>query len=75
MDLLRELSLTTRFMLLAKYTIGPVKILGGYEHMQFVNPKPLACGRVRRGGYTLGTVNNANFRSADEQVGKIWDKI
>jgi hypothetical protein len=51
MDLLRELSLTTCFMLLAKYTIGPVKILGGYEHMQFVNPKPLACGRVRRGGY------------------------
>jgi len=43
MDLLRELSLTTSFML-AKYTVGPVKILGGYEHLQFANPKK-ACLR------------------------------
>jgi hypothetical protein len=49
-------------MLLAKYTYGPVKFYGGYEHIDFANPNnPLAAGSLLPGGYTLGTVNNTNF--------------
>ena len=45
-------------MLLAKYTYGPVKFYGGYEHIDFANPNnPLAAGSLLPGGYTLGTVD------------------
>ena len=65
----------TSFMLLAKYTIGPVKILGGYEHMQFANPKnPLLAGESIVGGYTLGTVNNANF-ATDKVLQVFWGGV
>jgi predicted porin len=65
----------TSFMLLAKYTIGPVKILGGYEHMQFANPKnPLLTGESIVGGYTLGTVNNANF-ATDKVLQVFWGGV
>jgi hypothetical protein len=53
---------TTSVMLLAKYVIGPVRLFGGYEHMQFANPStPLAPGNFLEGGYTIGVVNNTNF--------------
>ena len=65
----------TSFMLLAKYTIGPVKILGGYEHMQFADPKnPLLAGDSIVGGYTLGTVNNANF-ATDKVLQVFWGGV
>jgi predicted porin len=65
----------TSVMLLAKYTIGPVKILGGYEHMQFANPKnPLLAGESIVGGYTLGTVNNANF-ATDKVLQVFWGGV
>jgi predicted porin len=52
----------TSVMLLAKYTAGPIKLFGGYEHMQFANPaNPLVAGNFIVGGYALGTVNNTNF--------------
>ncbi len=52
----------TSVMLLAKYSIGPVKLYGGYEHIQFANPNnPLAVGQSILGGYTLGSVNNTAF--------------
>jgi len=52
----------TSVMLLAKYTIGPVKLFAGYEHMQFANPdNPLTPGSFITGGYSLGAVNNTNF--------------
>jgi predicted porin len=52
----------TSFMLLAKYTYGPVKFFSGYEHMQFANPRdPLAPGSFITGGYSLGAANNTNF--------------
>src|SRR5882724_2480986 len=59
-------------MLLAKYAIGPVKILGGYEYMQFANPKnALLAGNSIVGGYTLGTVNNTNF-TTDKILQVFW---
>jgi hypothetical protein len=40
----------TSVMLLAKYAIGPVRLFGGYEHMQFANPgTPLAPGNFLEG--------------------------
>jgi predicted porin len=65
----------TSVMLLTKYSIGPVKILGGYEHMQFANPKnPLLAGNSIMGGYTLGTVNNTNF-ATDKVLQVFWGGV
>jgi len=52
----------TAVMLLAKYTIGPVKLFAGYEHIDFNNPNnPLSIGSFLPGGYVLGAVNNNAF--------------
>jgi predicted porin len=65
----------TSFMLLAKYAIGPVKLFGGYEHMQFANPNnPLAPGSFITGGYTLGTANNTNF-TTDKILQVFWGGV
>jgi predicted porin len=50
--------------ILALYNLGfiPLKFYGGFEHIQFGNPKnPLAIGFDDIGGYKLGAVNNAAF--------------
>jgi len=65
----------TAVMLLAKYTIGPVKLYGGYEHMQFANPNnPLAVGSFITGGYSLGAVNNTNF-TTDRVLQVFWGGV
>jgi predicted porin len=65
----------TSIMLLAKYAIGPVKLYGGYEHMQFANPNnPLAPGSFITGGYSLGAVNNANF-TTDKILQVFWGGV
>jgi predicted porin len=52
----------TSVMLLAKYAFGPVKLFGGYEHIQFANPSnPLFAGQTFLGGYTLASANNTAF--------------
>jgi predicted porin len=52
----------TAFMLVAKYTIGPVRLYAGYEHINFANPNnPLAPGDFIEGGYTVFAPNNTNF--------------
>ena len=62
----------TSVMLLAKYAIGPVKLYGGYEHIQFANPNnPLAAGNSIVGGYTLGTANNTAF-ATDKILQVFW---
>jgi predicted porin len=59
-------------MLLAKYTIGPVKLFAGYEHMNFANPNnPLAPGAFIEGGYTVGVANNTNF-TTDRILQVFW---
>jgi predicted porin len=65
----------TAIMLLAKYAIGPVKLYGGYEHMQFANPNnPLAVGSFITGGYSLGAVNNTNF-ATDKILQVFWGGV
>jgi len=59
-------------MLLAKYTYGPVKFYGGYEHIDFANPNnPLAPGSFLPGGYVLGAVNNTAF-TTDRVLQVFW---
>jgi predicted porin len=43
----------------ARYTIGPWKLFGGYEWIQFQNPNnPLNVSATAEGGYNVGAVNN-----------------
>jgi predicted porin len=65
----------TAVMLLAKYSIGPVKLYGGYEHMQFANPNnPWTIGSFITGGYSLGAVNNTNF-TTDKVLQVFWGGV
>jgi predicted porin len=65
----------TSVMLLARYAIGPVKLYGGYEHMQFANPNnPLTPGSFITGGYSLGAVNNTNF-ATDKILQVFWGGV
>jgi predicted porin len=52
----------TVFAVAAKYTLGPWKFYGGYEHIQFANPStPLLPGAFAEGGYNVGFANNNNY--------------
>ncbi|HET7886974.1 MAG TPA: porin [Bradyrhizobium sp.] len=52
----------TTFQVAARYTIGPWKFYGGYEHVTYENPnQALAPGAFVYGGYNLGFVNNNAF--------------
>jgi predicted porin len=62
----------TVFQVAAKYTIGPVKLYAGYEHIEFANPNnPLAPGAFIEGGYTVGVPNNINF-TTDKILQVFW---
>ncbi|MCS3474175.1 porin [Bradyrhizobium elkanii] len=62
----------TSYMLVAKYAIGSFKFFGGYEHIQFANPKtPLSPGDTIAGGYVLGTVANNSF-TTDRVLQIFW---
>src|SRR5581483_2291903 len=52
----------TVFQVGIRYTLGPWKFYGGYEHLTFSNPNnPLAPGAFDYGGYNLGITNNNNY--------------
>jgi predicted porin len=55
----------TVFQVGAKYNIGPWKLYGGYEYVDYANPdNPLLPGAFITGGYILGSggaINNTNF--------------
>jgi predicted porin len=62
----------TYFQVGAKYTIGPWKLFGGYEHINFTNPNnPLNVGAFLQGGYIAGAVNNTNF-TTDRVLQTAW---
>ena len=71
-----QLSITesdnTVFQVAARYTIGPWKLLGGYEHIQYTNPdNPLAPVAFLQGGFIGAVVNNAAFPS-DKILQTAW---
>jgi len=52
----------TAFAIMASYEIGPFKVSGGYDHLQYTNPStPLAVGTIDISGYVLQAVNNTAF--------------
>jgi predicted porin len=52
----------TVFQVGARYTIGPWKLFGGYEHVDFANPNnPLNPGAFGEGGIILAVPNNNAF--------------
>jgi predicted porin len=61
-SLAATISDNTVLSLMASYTAGPVKVLAGYEYIQYDNPKDkLSAGFTDIGGYNLAFVNNAAF--------------
>lgn len=50
----------TSGMLLAKYTLGPVKVFGGYERIFFANPSDPQTTFTNIGGYTVFSANITN---------------
>jgi predicted porin len=62
----------TVFQVAGKYTIGPVKLFAGYEHVNFANPNnPLLPGAFLAGGYNVGVPNNTNF-TTDRILQTFW---
>jgi predicted porin len=62
----------TYFQVGARYSIGPWKFFGGYEHIDFANPNnPLAAGAFLQGGFIAGTANNTNFLT-DKVLQTAW---
>jgi predicted porin len=62
----------TVFQIAGKYTIGPVKLFAGYEHINFANPNnPLTPGAFIEGGYTVFAPNNTNF-TTDKILQVFW---
>ena len=65
----------TVFSVGAKYVIGPWKLFGGYEHINYANPNnPLSAGAFTTGGFILGAggaVNNTNF-TTDKILQTAW---
>jgi predicted porin len=62
----------TVFQVGARYTIGPWKLFGGYEHIDFANPNnPLNVGAFVTGGFIAGAVNNTNF-TTDKILQTAW---
>jgi predicted porin len=62
----------TVFQAAARYTVGPWKLFGGYEWIQFANPQnAIAAGSDILGGFIAATVNNTNFPS-DKILQTAW---
>ena len=66
------------FQVGAKYVIGPWKLYGGYEHVDYANPNnPLNPGAFTTGGFILGAagtsaaINNTNYTN-DKILQTAW---
>jgi len=68
------LSNDTSLLLLAKYTIGPAKLFGGYEYIRSRNPSDdYANGFTSLGGYTVAanSVLPGSVTSSDYTINKV----
>src|SRR5579864_398441 len=62
----------TVFSVAARYVIGPWKLYGGYEHIQYTNPNnPMQPGAFMYAGYNLAFANN-NFYGSDKNLNVFW---
>src|SRR5579871_6354884 len=61
----------TALMVAAKYTLEPVRLFAGYEHIRQRNPsRPLGVGASAQGGYLLSGLEDNNLDSP--KVVQIW---
>jgi predicted porin len=60
----------TAYALLGSYVVGPAKIFGAYERVEFANPStPLAAGTTTLGGYVLAIITNTKYTTdKDENI-------
>jgi predicted porin len=62
----------TVFSVGARYTLGPWKLFGGYEWIQYANPNnPLNPGAIVQGTYIAPAPNNTNF-TTDKVLQTAW---
>jgi predicted porin len=62
----------TVFSVGARYTLGPWKFWGGYEHIDYSNPNnPLNPGAFLQGGMVGAVLNNTNF-TTDKTLQTAW---
>jgi predicted porin len=62
----------TVFQVMARYTIGPWKFYGGYEHVTYENPNSaLAPGAFVYAGYNLAFINN-DFYASNKNLNIFW---
>ena len=65
----------TSVMLLAKYTTGPVKVYGGYEHIFFAPPSNPQTTFTNIGGYTRSfraTISNTTYNANNKVLQVFW---
>ena len=64
----------TSVMLLAKYTSGPVKVYGGYEHIFFAPPSNPQTTFSNIGGYTVFTpdISNTTYNANNRILQVFW---
>lgn len=71
-SLAATISDNTAYALMLKYTLNPVNLYAGYEHIRYANPSsPLAAGFSDIGGYLISVVNNTAFTN-EKILGVSW---
>jgi len=62
----------TAWALMGRYDLGVVRLFGGYEHIDFANPRtPLSAGIQDIGGYVLAVANNGAYTN-DRVLRVFW---
>lgn len=60
-------------LLSAKYTVNQLKFFGGYEHIDYADPKaPIAAPTVDSNGYLVSVVNNTAYEYHDKILQLLW---
>jgi predicted porin len=63
----------TTYAVMASYTVGALRLSGGYEHIQFTDPtNPLEAGALTIGGYVLAVTSNTAFEFNDKTLQVFW---
>ena len=74
-SLAATISDNTAFALMALYTIEPVKVFAGFEHIKYANPQsPLNAGFVDIGNYVLAFVTNNTYDNS-KTVQVYWSGV
>ncbi len=71
-SLAATISDNTAYTFMAKYSLNPINLYAGYEHIRYTNPSnPFSAGITDIGGYELSVINNAAYNNA-KVLGVSW---